>query len=51
MIFYKALPLIYIVHRNRGSVEMLGLVRPRWRDPLYAEWRDAVEAPGPRLHP
>jgi hypothetical protein len=23
----------------------------RWRDPLYAEWRDAVEAPGPRLHP
>ncbi len=24
---------------------------PRWRDPGYAEWRDAIEAPGPRLHP
>jgi hypothetical protein len=24
---------------------------PRWRDPGYAEWRDAIEVPGPRLHP
>jgi hypothetical protein len=24
---------------------------PRWRDPGYAEWRDAVDAPGPRLRP
>jgi hypothetical protein len=23
----------------------------RWRDPGYAEWRDAVDAPGPRLRP
>jgi hypothetical protein len=22
-----------------------------WRDPLYAEWREAIEAPGPRLRP
>src|SRR4051794_20541821 len=24
---------------------------PRWRDPGYAEWRDAIEVPGPRLRP
>jgi hypothetical protein len=31
--------------------EASSCVHPRWRDPLYAEWRDAVEAPGPRLRP
>src|SRR5689334_21944078 len=24
---------------------------PRWRDPGYAEWREAIDAPGPRLRP
>jgi hypothetical protein len=31
--------------------EATDCAHPRWRDPGYGEWRDAIDAPGPRLHP
>jgi hypothetical protein len=36
---------LYVVDESSDCVHL------RWRDPLYAEWRDAIEAPGPRLRP